>query len=118
MAVKKAGQIVLFEFPQTDFSSTKLRPVLLLSQLPSDYDDWLICMISTKKHQYVEGLDEIITKESSDFVKSGLKAESVIRATRIAVVSGEILVGTIGAISPERLTQIKKNLAKWIKSAK
>ncbi|MFQ5637478.1 MAG: type II toxin-antitoxin system PemK/MazF family toxin [bacterium] len=118
MAVKKAGQIVLFEFPQTDFSSTKLRPVLLLAQLPSNYDDWLICMISTKKHQYIEGLDETINEESSDFSKSGLKAESVIRATRIAVVSGEILVGSIGEISQERLTQIKKNLAKWIRAAK
>jgi mRNA interferase MazF len=117
MEVKKAGQIVLFEFPQTDFTSTKLRPVLLIAQLPSDYDDWLICMISTKKHQYIEGLDEIIREESPDFAKSGLKAESVIRATRIAVVSGEILVGTIGEISQERLTQIRKNLAKWINSA-
>lgn len=116
MEVKRAGQIVLFEFPHTDFSSTKLRPVLLLSKLPGDFDDWLICMISTKKHQYIEGLDEIITEESSDFAKSGLKTESVIRATRIAVVSGEILVGAIGEISQERLTRIKKNLAKWIKS--
>lgn len=116
--MKKSGQIALFEFPETDFSSVKLRPVLLLSPLPSDYDDWLICMISTKKHQYIEGLDEIITKEASDFPQSGLKAESIIRATRIAVVSGEILVGTIGEISQARLSQIKKNLAKWIESSK
>jgi len=105
-------------FPQTDFSPTKLRPVLLLSQFPGDYDDWLICMISTKKHQYIEGIDEIITEESSDFTKSGLKAESIIRTTRIAVVSGNILVGSIGEISQKRLTQIKKNLAKWIESTK
>ena len=118
MAVRKAGQIVLFEFPQTDFSSTKLRPVLLLAQLPGDYDDWLIWMISTKKYQYVEGLDEIITEASPDFTNSGLKAESVIRATRIAVIFSEILVGTIGEISQERLARIKKNLAEWIKSAK
>ena len=30
MEVKKPGQVVLFEFPQTDLTSTKLRPVLLL----------------------------------------------------------------------------------------
>lgn len=89
--------------------------VLLIAQLPGDYDDWLICMISTKKYQYVEGLDEIITEESSDFTQSGLKGESVIRTTRIAVISGEILVGTIGEISQERSTRIKKNLAEWFK---
>lgn len=114
--MKKAGQIVLVKFPHTDFSSAKLRPVLLLSQLPGDYDDWLICMISTKKHQYIEGLDEIITEGALDFGKSGLKAESIIRTSRIAVVSGDILVGTIGTISRKRFVQIKKNLAKWIES--
>lgn len=73
--MKKAGQIVLFEFPQTDFESVKQRPVLLLAQLPGDYDDWLICMISSRLHQYIEGVDEIIREDSPDFIQSGLKTE-------------------------------------------
>ncbi|NIR48668.1 type II toxin-antitoxin system PemK/MazF family toxin [candidate division KSB1 bacterium] len=106
----------LARFPQTNFASDKLRPILLLAPLPGDYDDWLICMISSKLHQYVEGIDEIIKSNSSDFEQSGLKAESVIRATRIAVISGELLPGPIGEISPQRLKRIRKNLAGWIKS--
>ncbi len=45
--MKKAGQIVLFRFLQTDLEKGKLRPALLLEKLPGEYDDWLICMISS-----------------------------------------------------------------------
>ncbi|NOY60416.1 MAG: type II toxin-antitoxin system PemK/MazF family toxin [Calditrichaeota bacterium] len=114
--MKKAGQIVLFKFPQTDLSDGKLRPALLISQTPGEYSDWLICMISSKMSQYIKGFDEIIKKNSFDYIRSGLKAESVVRATRLAVVSEEILLGTIGEISRERLVRIKNAIANWIKS--
>ena len=114
--MKNVGQIVLFKFPQTDLESGKLRPALLLAQLPSDYDDWLACMISSQISQYIEGLDEIIKEDSPDFTRSGLRTESVIRATRLAVVSGDVLYGTIGKISLERLMRIKNQLADWIRN--
>lgn len=34
--MKKAGQLVLFHFPQTDFKNNKLRPALLLVKLPGE----------------------------------------------------------------------------------
>jgi mRNA interferase MazF len=85
--VKAAGQIVLFRFPQTDLSLGKLRPALLLKQLPNSYDDWLICMISSKTVQEVSELDDIISSEEDEFAQTGLRIESVIRTTRIAVAS-------------------------------
>jgi mRNA interferase MazF len=42
---------------------------------------------------------------------------SVIRVARLAVVSEEMLVGSIGEISDERLHRIQKRLADWIQSA-
>ncbi|MFM6045203.1 MAG: type II toxin-antitoxin system PemK/MazF family toxin [Sphaerospermopsis kisseleviana] len=110
------GQIVLFKFPQTDLKIGKLRPALLIKSLGNDYDDWLVCMISTKTGQEVTGLDEIITPNDQDFKQMGLKSESVFRVSRLAVVSEKILLGTIGEISVERLERIKINLANWILS--
>jgi len=78
------------------------------------YLDWLICMISSQLHQYVDGFDEIIEESDEDFKQSGLKVTSVIRVGRLAVVSGDILVGAIGEISPGRLNRIRQTLAKWI----
>jgi len=94
--MKQAGQIVVFRFPQTDLEEGKLRPALLLGRLPGGYDDWLICMVSSQTHQYIAGFDEIVQEEDFDFGNSGLKVASVIRVGRLAVVSGEILLGAIG----------------------
>lgn len=114
MAVMQSGQVVLFRFPQTDLSVGKLRPALLISPLPGDYKDWLACMISTKTGQSIVGLDEIMNSHDTDFNQSGLKSESIIRVSRIAVVNENIFSGTIGHISLERIERIKQNLAKWI----
>ena len=112
--MKKAGQLVVFRFPQTDLEDGKLRPALLLGKLPGEYDDWLICMVSSQTHQYIEGFDEIMKGSDEDFGESGLKVTSVIRVGRLAVVSGEILLGAIGQISSERLNRVKKHLSDWL----
>ena len=115
--MKQAGQIVLFRFPQTDLEEGKLRPALLLGRLPGEYDDWLICMISSQIRRYVPGFDEVVQETDADFAGSGLKVSSVIRVGRLAVVEGEILLGAIGQIASERLQRIKSRLAKWLTSS-
>ena len=58
--MKQVGQIVLFRFPHTTLEEGKLRPALLLGKLPGEYDDWLICMVSSQIRHYISGFDEII----------------------------------------------------------
>ncbi|PIZ26082.1 MAG: PemK family protein [Chloroflexi bacterium CG_4_10_14_0_8_um_filter_57_5] len=112
--MSRAGDIVLFRFPQTDLTEGKLRPALLLSKLPGEYEDWLTCMISSRIRHYVPNFDEIVQESDSDFAQSGLKLESVIRVGRLAVIEGELLLGEVGKISSERLKRIKNHLADWI----
>ena len=112
--MKQAGQVVVFRFPQTDLEEGKLRPALLLGKLPGEYDDWLICMISSQTRQYITEFDEIVQESDKDFEESGLKVTSVIRVGRLAVVSGEILLGAIGEVSSERLSRVKKHLSDWL----
>jgi mRNA interferase MazF len=112
--MKRSGQIVLFHFPQADLAEGKLRPALLLGQLPGEYDDWLICMISSQTRHYVADFDEMIQESDADFKPSGLKLTSVVRAGRLAVVEGNMLLGATGQIAPERLQRIKDRLATWI----
>lgn len=114
--MKKAGQIVLFRFPRTDQTQRHLRPALLLGQLPGQYDDWLICMISSQLKHYIKEFDEIIDKNSPDFSQSGLKRASLIRIGRLAVAEGNILIGSIGEVSSERIGNIKEKLAAWLKA--
>jgi mRNA interferase MazF len=68
--VKRAGQIVLFRFPQTDLEEGKFRPALLIGRLPGEHDDWLICMISSQVRHAVPGFDEIVREDDPDFAES------------------------------------------------
>ena len=110
------GQIVLFRFPQTDLATGKLRPALVLRKLPGQYDDWLICMISSKLDQCIAGFDEVITHGDADFDASGLKMPSLLRTSRLAVVDGEILLGRLGKIEDRRLIRIKQRISEWVNS--
>ena len=112
------GKIVLFAFPQTDQTSGKLRPALLLRRCPGTHGDCLICMISSQLRHEITGLDEIVRPSDDDFARSGLKMTSVIRATRLAVVSPDVLQGTIGTLSGARLHRLHRNIADWVRGSK
>ncbi|WP_207455948.1 type II toxin-antitoxin system PemK/MazF family toxin [Azospirillum sp. SYSU D00513] len=112
--MKRAGQIGLVPFPYTDLSGGKLRPVLLLRPASARFDDWLVCMVSSQLRQAEPNLDEIIAPEDADFARSGLKAASVVRLSRLAVVDGALLVGRIGEIDAERLGRLRRRLAAWL----
>jgi mRNA interferase MazF len=117
MGVRRSGQVVLFRFPQTDLGVGKLRPALLIAQLPTGYDDWLVCMMSSQAHQTISGIDEMISRTDGDFVLSGLKTDTVIRLTRLAVVSDSIFAGMLGEIGSDRLQALKSRLASWIENS-
>lgn len=114
MAVRKAGQLAIVQFPTVALGEGKPRPVLLIAPLPGPYEDWPVSMLSTQLQQSVVGFDEVIDLTQSDFQTSGLKVASVIRIARLAVVPASMLVGAIGEISPERLQRIRQKLADWI----
>lgn len=80
----REGEIVLASIPQFD-GTIKLRPVLLLKQLPG-YNDFLVCGISTQLHQLINGFDELLSDKSTDFVQTGLRQSSVIRLGFLGIV--------------------------------
>jgi mRNA interferase MazF len=108
------GQIVLFTFPLADQGVGKLRPALVLRQLPSVHNDWLVCMISSRLQQQIPALDEVLRREDSDFATTGLNVPSVVRVSRLAVASGDIFRGTVGRLTSERLQRIRVRLTRWI----
>lgn len=110
----REGQVALFRFPQTDQTSGKLRPALVLRKLPGPHEDWLICMISSQLSQQIPSFDEVLNQDDPDFERSGLKTSSIIRVGRLAVVERSILLGAIGEIDSQRLIRIKSRLSAWI----
>jgi len=112
--MKQSGLIALAAFPHVDASEVKLRPVLLIRPASQRFDDWLVRMVSSRLHQADAEWDELILPAHADFFDSGLKAPSVFRLSRLAVMDGKLLTGSIGHIDANRLRTIKQRLGQWI----
>jgi mRNA interferase MazF len=103
------GDVVLSRVQQSD-GRLKSRPAVVLSILPP-YQDRLICGISSKVRHEVVGFDDLILTTDADFPLTGLKLDSLIRLGLIATIPSSAIVGTMGSITPERLTRLQRRLA-------
>jgi mRNA interferase MazF len=74
-------------------------------------------MISSQLRHEVAGVDEVVREADPDFADTGLKSASVIRVTRVAVISADILHGAIGMRTRDRLVRIRSRVASWILGA-
>lgn len=110
----KEGDIVLIDVPQSGGGS-KLRPALILRQLPK-YNDFLVCGISSQISQYVKDFDEILNEQDVNFKQTGLRNTSVIRIFFLAVISSQNISGAIGNIPAKLQKDILQRLAKFISS--
>jgi mRNA interferase MazF len=111
----REGSVVLVPFPHVEAGAPgKVRPAVVVRRLPGDYDDWLVCMVSSRVDQTIEGFDEIISAADVDFAVSGLKVSSVIRIARLAVCHGPALLGSIGRLEARRLSRVKARLSGWL----
>jgi mRNA interferase MazF len=98
----KKGDIVLVPFPFTDLSGYKLRPALVL------YDsklDTIVCFISSVPR--ITGEFDLVVLKSN---VNGLKVDSVIKLTKIATLSKDLILGKIGELEEVYLKEIEGKL--------
>lgn len=108
----REGDIILTNLPQSD-GNIKLRPVLLLKQLPGYYD-FLVCGISAQLHQLIQHFDELIDERSSRFIQTGLRQSSIIRLGFLSVLPKNKISGSIGKIDPALHKKLLQRLANFL----
>ncbi|WP_220273353.1 type II toxin-antitoxin system PemK/MazF family toxin [Pontibacter diazotrophicus] len=80
------GKIVLFPFPFDDFSGTKVRPAVCLTEAIGIYEHVIIAFISSQIQKSLEASDLLIYKEDNDFYLTGLSVDSVIKLHRMVTI--------------------------------
>lgn len=109
-----AGNVVLIALPQTGGGPSKLRPALVLSELPGPYQDALLCGISTQLSGHVSDWDELIQPGDADFTQSGLHRASIIRLSYLYSTEQSAIAGTIGEIAEDRLERLRSRLCRHV----
>ncbi len=112
----RPGSVVLIRMPQTGGAPPKLRPALVLADLPGSFQDLLVCGISSQLAELVRDWDEVIRQGDPDFPASGLHRTSVIKPSFLAAIESAAVAGTIGEIDEARLERLRTRLAALLNS--
>src|ERR1700677_3820559 len=104
------GDVVLIPLPELGGATLKLRPALLLANLPGPYQNLLLCGISSQLHQIQANWDEVVELNDSDFAQSGLHCPSDVRLSYLYAADPAEITGVIGSIDPARLQRLRRIL--------
>jgi len=112
------GDVVLARFPFTDRIGTKIRPVLVLAEVPGPYPDFLVMFISSQQRQAIPEVDIVLEPTDPAFAGTGLKTASVFKVAKVASLSEALLIGAIGRLDGELLRMLIKRLVHLLQTGR
>jgi mRNA interferase MazF len=110
----KPGDIVLIPLPQVMGGPFKLRPALLLANLPGPFQNALVCGVSTQLQGFQRGWDEMLSPGDADFSATGLHRTSAVRLSYLYAAEAREISGVIGRISVQRLDELLGRLVRHL----
>ncbi|MDI3477015.1 MAG: mRNA interferase MazF [Thermoanaerobacterium sp.] len=108
----KQGDILLIPIPFSDLTSSKKRPVLVLSN--DDYNDKTDDVIVAAITSNITRRDYTVLISNRDMQEGNLHVDSCVRVDKIYTLSQNIVINKFGRVKPEVLNKIKEKLNKII----
>lgn len=103
--IAQPGDVVLVKFPFTDFTMTKLRPAVVLA---THGDDLTILGVFSSPAQPFRQTWIVLSSADPTFPETGLKATSVIKAERIAVIEQSVIARRLGSLSASQMEKVNR----------
>lgn len=88
------GKVVLVPFPFDDFSGTKVRPAVCLTDEIGFYNHVIIAFISSQIPTSLEASDLVINRSDIDFKETGLTVNSVVKLHRLVTIPKILIIKT------------------------
>ncbi|QII09612.1 putative glutamine-scyllo-inositol transaminase [Candidatus Kuenenia stuttgartiensis] len=107
------GSIYLAEFPFTSFKSSKIRPVVVLFE-EKRFNDVAVMAISSVTERENKANAILISPEDKDFIKTGLKKESLILTHRMATIKKSRLFYRLGYLMQKYSDEIDTALLRQL----
>ena len=103
-------KVVLVPFPFDDFSATKVRPAICLTNTIGDYNHLVLAFISSRIPSEFLPTDMLLEKTETDFASTGLRVSSVLRLHRMMTVSTSLIRRELGELSLNQQERVKERL--------
>ena len=104
----KRGDVVLVRFPFSDYSTTKLRPALIISV--DNEKEVCVAFISSVIPVELDKTDFLLTEEDDDFDQTRLKKDSVFKMNKIATLDKSTILGRLGTVSKRLEKELDQKL--------
>lgn len=107
MAGYLKGGIILMPFPFSGEDGFKVRPALVLADLPYGSDtDYLVCIISTQAAPD----PTLLELDNRDVIGGSLSQKCYLRPAYTYAVAGHRVIRRLGQIKPEKLNAVTSAL--------
>ncbi len=102
--------IVLVPFPFDNFSESKVRPSICLTNEIGNYNQVIIAFISSKIPDDLIESDLIIRKDSENSIGTGLTVDSVIRLHKMVTIPKSLIRRKLGTINKSVEAELRKKI--------
>jgi len=102
--------IVLVPFPFDDFSASKVRPALCLTNSIGYYDHIVIAFISSNLTQNLLKTDVVVRKATLGWNESGLIVDSIIKLHKIVTIPKTLVKRKLGSINKQLQVEVRDKL--------
>ncbi len=99
----QSGDIVVVDLPYTDLTTTKVRPVFIITKLQGE--DLIVCQVSS---QLPKSYEVAVKLQNSDLTEGSLKFDSYIRADKIFTIAQNVILSKIGRVKLDKLREVKQ----------
>ena len=103
-------RIILVPFPFDDFTGTKVRPAICLTDRIGVYNHVVIAFITSQVAKANELTDILLQSSDNDFSKTGLKVSSAIRLHRLVTIPTHIIKRQLGELPPFYQHDVERRL--------
>lgn len=106
------GKVVLVPFPFDDFSGTKVRPAVCLTDPIGTHRHVILAFISSRVPTDLMETDFTLDSAQADFAATGLRVSSTLRLHRLMTVTTSFLQRELGELSPRMQEEVNNRLRK------
>lgn len=98
------GEVVVLPFPQTDLTTGKRRPALVVANLVGD--DLVLCQITTQSRSDPYS----VTLTNTDFERGRLNVDSLIRTNRLFTVDRSVILYSAAKVKITKLNEARAKI--------
>lgn len=103
-------KVVLVPFPFDDFSSTKVRPAVCLTDPIGPHHHVVLAFITSRTPAEILNSDVLLDSRDPGFAVTGLRVPSTLQLHRLMTVSTSLIRRQLGHLSPELQTKVTNGL--------